>query len=376
MKHTIQLEDLPQKVSLLGRGGQSVSIHRLDGSFSVKGMEMAVKIFNDKHPVKESKYAESLPYLVNVYHNADSRTQQYLDKRSAWPIKIVADDSERIGCLFQVAPPDFFYADGDTTIPLSMMCESAEYLGKEGLSVTHDDRLKMLSRLARYMYTLHDSRIVINDMSGANFLISKRDPSYFFAIDCDSYAHASENAGGVPILTSPSWEVPNGYLQSLGTSTFQSYFERDRYKLALMILRVLGQSQTARSLSDEGIHFDLIPAAVVRKLKAVLDDGSSISPKEWENTLSRARQKTHPSDFNFDGATVLDDEIKVTRRYSEGIPHLSETRLEPSPLQAEASRSSQHVTPEKNRPVGEGKKVWLYLSLAVAVVLMMLIIAW
>ena len=136
--------------------------------------------------------ADALVQLVMFGRQLDPDRAQWLFLRCAWPTSIVLRDGAACGFLMQPAPLAFFASLRMPTGPeqrllgLEFLLNPPEYMHRVGILVSDRDRILILQDLVLSLVGLHESGIVIGDLSAKNVLVALAPTPRCFVIDCDA----------------------------------------------------------------------------------------------------------------------------------------------------------------------------------------------
>ena len=195
---------------------------------------------------------DALKLLVNVPSSLPPADRECLQRLSAWPLARVVRLGRPSGFLMQEIP-SLFYARNSIG---AIKARELQYLIYErrpawGNIVAGDvsakTRVEVAKEFASLVHLLHHRALVIGDVSMKNVLWAPGDPPSIFLIDCDSI----RQLGSPPVLPqadTPEWEDAQ---QSSSVPDLES----DRYKLALLVGRVLCKAPYLRP----GEELQLVP---------------------------------------------------------------------------------------------------------------------
>jgi hypothetical protein len=211
--------------------------------------------------------------------------QRTLETSAAWPIETVTAKGQAVGFLMRRVPPDFVArtasAKGQLRELQYLLYEPKPLWGDiEPLDT--DDRIELVRSFVELLRILHRYTVVLGDISMRNILWAPGDPPRLFVLDCDS-ARFESSPSVLPQANTPDWDDPHG---PPGSSDLDS----DRYKLALLVGRVLSRDAYVRP----GQELHLLPgvedpiAELVRKSfeRAGGARGSRPDADEWTRALS------------------------------------------------------------------------------------------
>ncbi|MBY9075963.1 hypothetical protein K1X13_14105 [Nocardioides sp. WL0053] len=230
--------------------------------------------------------SDALVKLVMERHKI-SYAGQPVDEWAAWPNEVVVDGPSTVGFLMRRVPDEFFVQISGRRHPaeLSFLAAQSSPLWGDLRLPTLPERLAILHNLAGAVQALHQRGVVLGDISFANILWSARGAGRMMLIDCDGMC----KQGARPVLPQAETIDWNDPLASPGAGTDM---DRDRYKLALAVIRVLTKSLDARPGAD---RVEPAPTGVSDRLASSVNQllgraagpvGSRPSAHEWAALLS------------------------------------------------------------------------------------------
>jgi len=209
---------------------------------------------------------------------------------ATWPTETVTRAGKTIGFLMPLLAEDFFLSAGNLTGHeasfMYLAARPAPMWGAVRLPDTHT-RLRLLALFAAVLQQLHHRGMIIGDISWSNVLWSPR--PRIVLLDCDGIRLPQ----GQPVLgrqyDSPEWYDPQA-------PTATPDVDRDRYKLALMVLRVLSHDLTAHP-QPSGNHclegLDQTMAKAIDQLLVQATQGAHRpSATQWRTVLEG--RASHP----------------------------------------------------------------------------------
>jgi hypothetical protein len=272
----VQLADL-NVGKKLGEGGQAeiFSLPDLPGQ--------ALKQYRaDQLPSLRVDVLEELAAEANRLRIEDEPITHW----AAWPTETVSRGAQVVGFLMPLIPDEFFMTEGN----LQGQPASFSYLAAKPAPMWGDislpsqvERTQLLALLAGILQQLHHRGMVFGDLSWSNVQWTRNPDPRVMLLDCDGIKPPK----GTPVsrqLDSPDWEDPNAAPEAPPDQ------DRDCYKLALMVCRVLTQELNARP-SATGSHqipglppqiADAIDRLLVRAAGPV---GTRPSATEWRQAL-------------------------------------------------------------------------------------------
>lgn len=205
---------------------------------------------------------------------------------ATWPTETVTDGSRVIGFLMPQLADQFIFPEGSLhKKPATfayLACEPPPFWAEVRLPDL-SGRVQLLAQLAGLLQQLHHRRMVVGDLSWGNVLWAQTPDLRVILLDCDGI----RPPGGVSVtrqLDSPDWGDP------LAPPDGAPDADRDCYKLALMVLRVLSKNLTARPLPSgehalPGLAVETTAAINALLVRAGGPYGSRPSAKEWRYAL-------------------------------------------------------------------------------------------
>ena len=204
---------------------------------------------------------------------------------ATWPTETVVSRGTIVGFLMPLIGGEFFLAEGRLAGKEAsfsyLACEPAPFWGSVTLP-GQEHRLVLLAQMAGILQALHHRRLVIGDISWNNVLWSTQEPRVLL-LDCDGIRPAA-GPPVAPQLDSPDFDDPCAFPGSPPDA------DRDCYKLALLVLRVLSRQLTARPdpSGGHGLH-DLRPdqESMIERLlqRAAGRPGTRPTAIEWRQAL-------------------------------------------------------------------------------------------
>lgn len=204
---------------------------------------------------KEQRQALSGMHRVTRFRQSlGARDRAILDEYAAWPLEMVMDKGQPVGCLMPLIPSDFFAqvnppGGQPKSIPRGLEYLSATEIGNQrsGFSRSEmdafSDRLTIVAVIAKLVYTiafLHKHGIVYGDISLKNAVFALNPPRVMI-LDCDSVAELHDSKRRQ--ANSPFFDAPE--FKNRGTDSFArgdphlQDTKTDVYKLGLCVVRSL-----------------------------------------------------------------------------------------------------------------------------------------
>jgi DNA-binding helix-hairpin-helix protein with protein kinase domain len=185
----------------------------------------------------------SLQALIDVSKRMSDRECDWLTERTSMPLQLVHDDDRCIGFLMRRAPEPFYWAmQGQERLrELQYLTHPRKPAWGNVALPDSEGRRQFLLGVTELFVRLHELDLVVGDVSGKNLLWSPVSP-HVFLLDCDGIRVAGQMPA-VPVAETIDWDDPalNGARPSL---------DSDRYKLVLLVQRVLSQRPRARPTDD------------------------------------------------------------------------------------------------------------------------------
>jgi hypothetical protein len=264
----------------LGNGGQGIvkRVHGWAGPLVYKQYKLT------------GANGAALSELVRLPATLPPTDRDRLMRNTAWPLARVVHAGQVTGFLMEAIPERYL---GPNTVG-KMKERTLQYLLYEPRSMwgnivpvqmTASLRVSVATEWTRLMHLLHGRNLVIGDISLSNVLWTPGSPTEVFLIDCDGI----RATGGRPVLRqadTPEWNDPQQGSSGPDVDT-------DRYKLALLVGRVLSGKATLRPGETLTFHSDTpdrIGAQVTRLWKRAEVRGNRPDAWEWLQALT-AREK-------------------------------------------------------------------------------------
>jgi DNA-binding helix-hairpin-helix protein with protein kinase domain len=213
----------------LGTGGQGDVFDLLD-----QGAGYVYKAYKSS-----AVNGEALAELAALPRALTGTERTRLLRQSAWPLARVVDAGRVTGFVMRKVPKEFW--DRTTAGP---QLRELQYLLYEPKPLWGDitpldaaGRLEVARQAAALFFLLHAKGLVMGDVSMRNLLWASS-PTAIFLLDCDGF----RTVGSQPVLDqthTPDWNDP--HQPAAGPD-----LDSDRYKLALLVGRVLTKAATVR----------------------------------------------------------------------------------------------------------------------------------
>jgi DNA-binding helix-hairpin-helix protein with protein kinase domain len=152
---------------------------------------------------------------------------------TAWPTGVVLEDGEHVGMMMPEAPAHFTTIIGGSPRlkELQFLVFAPKPMWSEVRLPDADQRRELALGYVRLFKALHDGDIIVGDVSPRNLLWTLDPHPAVYAIDCDGF-RVNGYPAAVPQAQTPDWV-------DTAQETGKAGFDGDRFKLALLVLRVL-----------------------------------------------------------------------------------------------------------------------------------------
>lgn len=235
----------------LGSGGQG-TVHRVSGG------PCAGLVY--KRYTQAGPDLRALERLVEMPDSLTDTERARLFSLACWPLARVWSNGALTGFLMEEIPQRFVghLKNGAPQLQemVYLLYEPKPLWG--GISPPDvQGRLELVRQYVSLFQLLHSRELVVGDISMANLLWSADDGGAVFILDCDGVRRPGE----ISVFTqgqTPGWEDPQ--CPQTGAD-----LETDRYKLALLVGRVLGRENSVRP----GDELRLLPGLPDRVADAV-----------------------------------------------------------------------------------------------------------
>jgi len=238
----------------LGEGGYGI-VHRVLGT-PIAGDPRPMVLKRPKpglDPVHIPAVLEGMRHAVLFRNSLSAQDRLGIDEIAVWPVTMVRDRGQDVGCLLPLIPPEFFMdipAKGGLIGTreqrivgyLAASVKDRNDLGYDSPDF-HDDalRLHLLSKLARAIELLHQHGMVFGDLNPRNEVFAFA-PVGVRLLDCDGVAHVSDNTRASRQGHFPRWTPPemkqNDRDRRPDLKKMQD-FQTDVYKLGLAFARFI-----------------------------------------------------------------------------------------------------------------------------------------
>jgi DNA-binding helix-hairpin-helix protein with protein kinase domain len=176
---------------------------------------------------------DELELLIGCPAHMTEDDQSFVQATTAWPVARVFDDDVCVGFLMAEAPARFGteLAGREVLRELQYLVYKQRKMWNALRLPSPDERRVLVQAYVHLFQVLHRYGVVIGDVSMRNLLWTLEGTPGVYAIDCDGFRLNGRHPA-VPQAQTPEWADPTA---PSGLATFDS----DRYKLALLITRVL-----------------------------------------------------------------------------------------------------------------------------------------
>jgi DNA-binding helix-hairpin-helix protein with protein kinase domain len=209
-----------------------------------------------------------------------------VDDASAWPLVDVTDSGRTVGFVMRRAPVAFegVFKARRKLLELQYLLYPPKPAWASLPQPDIEQRVELARKYAQIFHFLHERSIVVGDVSFGNLLWSVAgDEPRVFLLDCDGCRHVGRHPV-TPQAETKDWHDP---LTSCSSATLDS----DRFKLALVIGRLLSQQPYATPASD----LALLPGVPRRIEKGVRRAfaraagarGSRPAARDWLSALAQ-----------------------------------------------------------------------------------------
>lgn len=185
---------------------------------------------------------DALAALVQFPDSLNNSQQEALRRQSAWPLARVTNGPRVVGFLMKEVPAEFVghTAAGPKLRELQYLLYPPKPLWGRIRPLDAAGRIEVARGFIRLFHILQDHSVVVGDISMRNLLWSPGEvyPAKIHLIDCDG----SRRSGERPVLPqteTPDWDDPK-------TPPTGPDVDTDRYKLALLVGRVLAANAEVR----------------------------------------------------------------------------------------------------------------------------------
>lgn len=266
---TLALESEP-----LDKGGQGV-VTRVLGPENL--------VYKEYMPQAGQVNGTALAELVEFGHRETGGERGALLAQCAWPIARVVNGDRVTGFLMPHVPKNFYGTIGGKPklVELQYLLYEPNWAWQDLHQPDLTGRLEIATLAAKLIDLLHTHGWVIGDLSFRNLLWRPGAPYEVFMLDCDGL----RRHGAEPVLRqahTPDWNDP--HQPSSGPD-----LDTDRYKLALLVGRVLSRTPSVRP-GEEPALLPGLPDQVVTAVRELFNRaqgqrGTRPSAAEWVQAL-------------------------------------------------------------------------------------------
>jgi DNA-binding helix-hairpin-helix protein with protein kinase domain len=207
----------------IGDGGQG-TVHRLS--------RLRGHLLKRYHP-HVAVDADELDLLIRSPMFMTEHDRGFVLATTAWPTARVYDGGACVGFLMPEAPARF-----STELAGRPVLRELQYLVYRQRKMwsalrlpSSEERQALVRAYVHLFQVLHRYGVVIGDVSMRNLLWTLEGRPSVYAIDCDGF-RLDGRAPAVPQAQTPEWADP-------AVNSGMASFDSDRYKLALLVARVL-----------------------------------------------------------------------------------------------------------------------------------------
>jgi uncharacterized protein YegL len=209
--------------------------------------------------------------------------REALDARTSWPLARVVDGNRVVGSVMYKISKVFYMADApDRLAYLSFLCYPRRSSWSNIRLPMIGERLHIVAQIVDLFSSLHQYALVVGDVSAQNILWTCDGTPRVFLLGCDGI----RKLGSPPALQegeTPDWQDP---MLGAGTPDFQS----DRYKLALVVGRILAQDAHVRPGQPlrllDGIPRHTASSIIESFARAAGPPAERPTAKDWANALT------------------------------------------------------------------------------------------
>jgi hypothetical protein len=159
---------------------------------------------------------------------------------------VEGDGGEVVGCLVPLAAHPFYYVPADdpehrkVTQNAKWLISAPKRARRAGAAAVSERdvvaRATVLARVSLLLEVLHRNGVVFGDLSKRSVLFGAGEVASAFVVGCEGAAFAGE---GVLQRNSAGWAAPSSSDVELSREPSVQSVETDRYKLGLLVLRVI-----------------------------------------------------------------------------------------------------------------------------------------
>jgi hypothetical protein len=266
-------------LDLIASGGQAHVYRVPQVHFDIADFPLACKMYKTRNlPIPWIGLAR----LAHVREAADPKVRSLLDRYFTWPLRAVMDGNEAVGCVMPLIPDNFFHTftlpnatTKRTPLELQHLLVAGDRNAKVGLMHANaNQRLSICFETSRALNVLHSTGLVYGDINPRNLVFRlKPRPSIMF-VEGDALRRSGASAVLAQMQT-PDWNAPDKVKA-------QSEYT-DRYKLGLLILRVLTPGAGSSTNRDPSAADSVLNREGRKLLRRALDVDRDHrpAPDEW-----------------------------------------------------------------------------------------------
>ncbi|RBQ20063.1 hypothetical protein DP939_09555 [Spongiactinospora rosea] len=226
---------------------------------------------------------QALAGLVEFGARLPHDDQKRLFFSCAWPTARIVEGNRAVGFLMPEVPDEFhdLIQGRPRLVELQFLLFPQKRAWQELRLPDLEGRIQLARRFAELVDFLHGHQYVIGDVSARNLLWSTHEPYKVHILDCDGF----RRLGAESVLKqahSPDWEDP------LEPPTGPD-LDTDRYKLALLIGRILARNAYVRPGGElpllPGLPDDLVGRVRSTFARAAGPVGTRPSAREWARVI-------------------------------------------------------------------------------------------
>lgn len=198
-----------------------------------------------------------LARLAKQRLDASPRHRAQLDRYFTWPVRVVVEGDRTVGCVMPELHPRFFHDFQSRTgkvragaVEIQHLMAAPRKLLRVGLpeAASHHRHL-VCFEIARALHLLHATKLIYGDINARNVLVSLRPTPTIAFVEGDALRRSGASAV-VPQVETDDWQPPERpKVQSEWT---------DRYKLGLMVLRILTPGDFSSRNRDPSVLDDVL----------------------------------------------------------------------------------------------------------------------
>jgi hypothetical protein len=209
-----------------------------------------------------------------------------VDEWAAWPTTVVRDGARTVGFLMPLVPPDFYITIGGKPklAHLHFVASTPGVMWADVPLPSDEQCVQLVAHLAGAVRALHHRGAVIGDISFGNIVWASAPRPRVMLLDCDGMRRGTRP----PVL--PQAETPD-WVDPLAPPNTPPTSDRDCYKLALAVMRVLTRDLTAAPTPQTTARLRGLSGPDADRVLALLraaagPAGSRPKASEWVAALS------------------------------------------------------------------------------------------